>query len=172
MTLVFSSFSIIGVPSYFVIPYLITFGIFLYISNKYSDKTLKFWKSTDDQIFVSLGWFAFIYYLISTISRIVIVIIGICFRLDISSILNIEMAAFVLPIYNNFSIIIIITIVFDFMLLSGKGLMAGLHLRMYKHYKLILSGKEKLDYRQVFYQISIKDGNNISKKIITNNNFI
>jgi hypothetical protein len=146
--LISSSFSIVGVPYYFVIPYLITFNVFLFISLRYSDKTLKFWKNRDGEIFVSLGWHAFVYYLMATVGRIIVLIIVTAFRLDISNILNIELEGMISPIYYNFSIIVIITIFFDFMLMAGKGLMRGLDIRMLKHYKLIVSGKEKVDLKE------------------------
>jgi hypothetical protein len=59
-------------------------------------------------------------------------------------VLNIELAGMVSPIYATLSVIAITAIFFDFMLLAGKGLMLGLYIRMLKHYRLIVSGKEKV----------------------------
>ncbi len=111
---------------------------------RYSGKTLKFWKNKDGEIFASLGWHAFTYYLMATIGRIMVLIIVTAFRLNVSDLLNIEFSGILSPIYDTLSIIAIITIFFDFLLLAGKGLMRGLDIRMLKHYKLILSGKEKV----------------------------
>ena len=36
--LLYSSFFIIGVPIEFIFPYLIVFGVVIYLANKYSDK--------------------------------------------------------------------------------------------------------------------------------------
>jgi hypothetical protein len=42
------------------------------------------------------------------------------------------------------SIFILVTIIFDFLLIYGKAVLAGMHRRMLVHYKLILSGKEEV----------------------------
>ena len=142
--LISSSFSIVGIPYCFVVPYLITFSVFLFFSIRYSDKTLKFWKNKEGEIFVGLGWNAFTYYAVATVGRIAVLIIVTSFRLNISDVLNIELAGIVSPIYATLSVIAITAIFFDFMLLAGKGLMLGLDIRMLKHYRLIVSGKEKI----------------------------
>jgi hypothetical protein len=80
----------------------------------------------------------------ATVGRIVVLIIVTAFRLDISNMLNIELEAITSPIYDSLSIIAIIAIFFDFLLLSGKGLMRGLDIEILKHHKLIASGKEKV----------------------------
>ncbi len=56
--LLYSSFFIIGVPIEFIVPYMIVFGVVLYLANKYSDKTLRFYKNSKGIIFVDLVWFS------------------------------------------------------------------------------------------------------------------
>jgi hypothetical protein len=133
------------VPYYFLIPYVIAFGVFLLFSIRYSDKTLKFWKNKNGDIFAGYGWHAFAYYLIATSSRVMLLIIVTAFRLDTSNILNVNLTGMMIPIFNAISIIALIAIFLDFLLLSGKGLMRGLDLRVLRHYNLILSGKEKVN---------------------------
>ncbi len=141
--LISSSFSIVGIPYYFVVPYLITFSVFLFFSIRYSDKTLKFWKNKEGEIFVGLGWNAFTYYAVAAVGRIAVLIIVTSFLPNISDMLNIKLAGIVSPIYATLSVIAITAIFFDFMLLAGKGFMLGLDIGMLKHYRLIASGKEK-----------------------------
>ena len=40
---------------------------------------------------------------------------------------------------------VVTTIIFDFLLIYGKAVLAGMQIRMLKHYKLILSGKEEVE---------------------------
>jgi hypothetical protein len=61
----------------------------------YSDKTLKDWKNKEGEIFVGLGWNAFTYYAVATVGRIAVLIIVTSFRLNISDMLNIELAGIV-----------------------------------------------------------------------------
>ena len=142
--LVFSSLTIVEIPYYFVIPYLATFIFFLFVSIRYSDRTLRFWKNNEGEIFVSLKWHAFAYYLMAIVGRVIILTIVTAFRLDNSNTLDIELAGIVSPIYGPLSVIAIVSIFFDFLLMAGKGLMRGLDIRILKRYKLIASGKEKV----------------------------
>jgi hypothetical protein len=89
---------------------MITFSIVLFFSIKYSDKTLKFRKNKDEEIFVGLGWHAFTYYLMAIVGRIIVLSIVTIYRLHISNILNYELEGVRSPIYYNLSIITIITI--------------------------------------------------------------
>jgi len=81
--LLYSSFFIIGVPIEFVVPYLIVFGVSLYLANKYSGKTLRFYKNSNGIIFVDLGWFSNFAYILATITLIVITSLGIILRLGL-----------------------------------------------------------------------------------------
>jgi hypothetical protein len=132
------------VPYYFLIPYIITFVFFLFLSIRFSDKTLKFWKNKNGDIFAGYGWHALAYYLMATSSRVMLLTIVTAFRLDVSSALNVNLAGMTYPIFNALSMLALIAIFLDFLLLSGKGLMRGLDLRLLRHYSLILSGKEKV----------------------------
>ena len=141
--LLYSSFFIIGVPIEFVVPYLIVFGVSLYLANKYSDKTLRFYKNSNGIIFVDLGWFSNFSYILATITRIVITSLGIILRLGLLEKTGMDYKLTFFFFGEAMTIFLLVTIIFDFLLIYGKAALAGMHRRMLIHYKLILSGKKK-----------------------------
>ena len=76
LLLLFSSFFIIGVPIGFIVPYVAVFIVVLYLSNKYADKTLRFYKNNEGLIFVDLGWFSNFSYILATVTRLIITSFG------------------------------------------------------------------------------------------------
>jgi hypothetical protein len=144
LLLIYSSFFIIGVPIKFIVPYLVAFVIVLYLADRYSDKTLRFYKNSKGGIFVDLGWFSNFCYILATVSRVIISSFGIIIRFGLLEKIgvNIELDFFLLG--DNLTLFVLITIIFDFLLIYGKAMLAGIHRRMLIHYKLIQSGKEEV----------------------------
>src|SRR5688572_1853972 len=85
-----SSFVVIGVPLFFIVPYLTAFVLFLIISLKYSDKLLRFSKDENDNLIANFESVTHISYIISTISRIIISLIVIALRVQLLQLLGIE----------------------------------------------------------------------------------
>lgn len=144
LLLIYSSFFIIGVPIEFIVPYLVVFGIVLYLANKYSDKTLRLYKNSKGAIFVDLGLFSYFCYILATVSRIIISLFGIIVRFGLLEKIGINYELNFLFLGNNLTLFILITIIFDVLLIYGKAMLAGIHTRMLIHYKLIQSGKEEV----------------------------
>lgn len=142
--MLYSSFFIIGVPIEFVVPYLIVFGVSLYLANKYSGKTLRFYKNSNGIIFVDLGWFSNFSYILATITHIVITSLGIILRLGLLEKTGMDYKLTFFFFGEAMTIFLLVTIIFDFLLIYGKAALAGMHRRMLIHYKLILSGKEEV----------------------------
>ena len=142
--LLYSSFFIIGVPIEFIVPYLIVFGVVLYLANKYSDKILRFYKNSKGIIFVDLGWFSNFCYILATVTRIIITSLGLILRLGLLEKIGMDSELTFFFFGEHMSIFILVTIIFDFLLIYGKAVLAGMHRRMLIHYKLILSGKEEV----------------------------
>jgi hypothetical protein len=142
--LLYSSFFIIGVPIEFIIPYLIVFGVIIYLANKYSDKALRFYKNSKGIIFVDLGWFSNFCYILATVTRIIITSLGLILRLGLLEKIGMDSELTFFFFGEPMSIFILVTIIFDFLLIYGKAVLAGMHRRMLIHYKLILSGKEEV----------------------------
>jgi len=139
--LLYSSFFIVGVPIEFIVPYLIVFGVSLYLANKYSDKTLRFYKNSNCIIFVDLGWFSNFAYIFATITRIVITSLGIILRLGLLEKTGMDYKSTLFFFGEAMTIFLLVTIIFDFLLIYGKAALDGMHRRMLIHYKLIQSGK-------------------------------
>jgi hypothetical protein len=137
-------FFIIGVPIEFIVPYLIVFGVSLYLANKYSDKTLRFYKNSKGIIFVDLGWFSNFCYILATVTRIIITSLGLILRLGLLEKIGMDSESTFFFFGEVMSIFILVTIIFDFLLIYGKAVLAGMHRRMLVHYRLILSGKEEV----------------------------
>lgn len=144
LLLLYSSFFIIGVPIEFIVPYIAVFIIVLYISNKYADKTLRFYKNNEGLIFVDLGWFSNFCYILATVTRIIITSLAMVIRFEIPKNMGIELGSTLSLFGETLAIFIVATIIFDFILIYGKATLAGLHKRMLTHYKMILSGKETI----------------------------
>lgn len=142
--LLYSSFFIIGVPFEFLIPYVIAFVSIFLASNRYADKILRFFKDSNGSIFVDLGWFSNFCYLLATITRIIITSLGIIIRLGLFDKMGLHLQ-FTLPISGEtLAGFVVATIIFDFLLIYGKGVLAGMQIRMLRRYKLILTGKEEV----------------------------
>ncbi|WP_172602302.1 hypothetical protein [Candidatus Nitrosocosmicus franklandus] len=136
-----SSFVVIGVPLFFIVPYLTAFVLFLIISLKYSDKLLRFSKDENDNLIANFESVTHISYIISTISRIIISLIVIALRVQLLQLLGIEYTPYIIFQEPEITLIILITIIFDLLLLSSKGIMVGMHRRMLAEYKHHLSRK-------------------------------
>jgi hypothetical protein len=142
--LLYSSFFIIGIPIEFIFPYLIVFGVVIYLANKYSDKSLRFYKNSKGIIFVDLGWFSNFYYILATVTCIIITSLGLILRVGLLEKIGMDSELTFFFFGESMSIFILVTIIFDFLLIYGKAVLAGMHRRVLSHYKLILSGKEEV----------------------------
>lgn len=132
---ILSSFAVIGVPLYFIFPYLAAFTFFLIISLKYSDKLLRFSKDDNGDLIANFESIAHISYIISTISRITISLVVIALRVKLLQIFGIEHTAYLIFQEPLITLIIFATIIFDLLLLSSKGIMVGMHRQMLAQYK-------------------------------------
>lgn len=142
--LLYSSFFIIGVPIEFIIPYIIAFVCIFLIANKYADKVMRLYKNLNGSIFVDLGWFSNFCYLLATVTRIIITSLGIIIRLGLPEKMGLNLE-FTFPLLGEtITGFVVATIIFDFLLIYGKAVLAGMQIRMLKHYKLILTGKEEV----------------------------
>ncbi|MGE0690529.1 MAG: hypothetical protein AB7O87_08015 [Candidatus Nitrosocosmicus sp.] len=144
LLLLYSSFFIIGVPIEFIIPYILSFVSIFLLSNKYSDRIMRFYKDSNGSIFVDLGWFSNFCYILATVTRIIITSLGIIVRFGLPEKMGVDLE-FTFPILGEtVAGFVVAAIVFDFLLIYGKAVLAGMQIRMLKHYKLILTGKEEV----------------------------
>jgi len=133
---IFDSFYNVGVPILFVIPYVILFFGLQHYSYLHSNRLISFWKgSKSGSIYVTGGTHIHLAYVIGTTSRIIISVlfIGSLFSLNKGGV-----------IYVNSSTTILVTIIFDLLLMISLGLLMGINRRTLIRYKLIMDGKEKI----------------------------
>lgn len=142
--LLISSFTVVNVPIFFVIPYIAVFTFFLFLSIRYTNKLVHFWQDDNKTLFVNFEAYAHISYLTATIARFVISIIIMFSRIEILQILGIQHQPYIIS-EPNITLLIFATIVFDFLLLAGKGMMVGMHKRMLKEYNQIHKNKNIRD---------------------------
>ena len=75
-------------------------------------------------------------------TRLIITSLGMIIRFEIPEKIGIE-PGFTFSLFGEtLAMFIVVTIIFDFLLIYGKAALAGMHKRMLTHYKMILSGKE------------------------------
>lgn len=145
IVLLYSSFFVIGVPIFFIFLYLILFIALLVLSSKYDYQELKFWKNKEGKIFVDLGYFSNICYIISTISRIIISSIGMIIKFDIFNRIGINTDGLNYTLFDhNFTYFIILTICLDILLIYSKATLLGIYRKMYIKSKRILSGQDEV----------------------------
>ena len=122
---------------------MIAFGVSLYLANKYSDKTLRFYKNRNGIIFVDLVRFFTFSYILATITRKVITPRGIILRLGLLEKTKMDYKSTFFFFGESMTIFLLVTIIFEFLLIYGKAALGGMPRRMLIHYRLILSGKGK-----------------------------
>ncbi|MDR4491940.1 MAG: hypothetical protein R2685_13740 [Candidatus Nitrosocosmicus sp.] len=132
---ILSSFFIVGVPLFFVLTYLAAFVLFLIISLKYSNKILRFSKNDNGDLIVNFESITHVSYMVSTISRIMISLVVLSLRIKLLEIFGIEHSAYLIFQEPQITLIIFVTIIFDLLLLSSKGVMVGMHIQMLAKYK-------------------------------------
>jgi hypothetical protein len=105
---------------------------------------MRFYKDSNGSIFVDLGWFSNFCYILATVTRIIITSLGIIVRFGLPEKMGVDLE-FTFPILGEtVAGFVVAAIVFDFLLIYGKAVLAGMQIRMLKHYKLILTGKEEV----------------------------
>jgi uncharacterized Tic20 family protein len=133
---VFDSFYNGGVPILYLIPYLILFFGLQHYTYLHSNRLIAFWKeSKSGSIYVKGGTHIHLAYVIGTASRIIISVlfIGGLFSPSRRGI-----------IYIDNSTVVLVTIVFDLLLLISIGLLIGINRRILIRYNCIKEGKEKI----------------------------
>jgi hypothetical protein len=133
---VFDSFYNDGVPILYLIPYLILFFGLQHYTYLHSNRLISFWKeSTSGSIYVKGGTHIHLAYVIGTASRIIISVlfIGGLFSPSRRGI-----------IYIDNPTVVLVTIVFDLLLLISIGLLIGINRRILIRYNCIKEGKEKI----------------------------
>lgn len=142
--LLYSSFFIIRIPIEFIIPYIIAFVCIFLLANKYAYKGMRFYKDSNGSIFVDLGWFSNFCYILATLTRIIITSVGIIIRLGLPESIGLDLQFTFPMLEETVAGFVVATIIFDFLLIYGKAVLAGMQIRVLKHYKLILTGKEEV----------------------------
>ena len=133
---IFDSFYNAGVPSFYLIPYLILFLGIQHYSYLHSNRLISFWReSKSGSIYVKGGTHIHFGYVIGTISRIIISI------LFIGSLFSPSRRGL---IYANNSTVEMATIAFDFLLIISLGLLIGINRRILVRYKLINEGRDNV----------------------------
>ena len=133
---VFDSFYNDGVPILYLIPYLILFIGLQHYTYFHSNRLISFWKeSKSGSIYVKGGTHIHLAYVIGTASRIIISVlfIGGLFSPSRRGI-----------IYIDNSTVVLVTIVFDLLLMISIGLLIGINRRILIRYNCIKEGKEKI----------------------------
>jgi hypothetical protein len=133
---VFDSFYNDGVPILYLIPYLILFFGLQHYTYLHSNRLISFWKeSKSGSIYVKGGTHIHLAYVIGTASRIIISVlfIGGLFSPSRRGI-----------IYIDNPTVVLVTIVFDLLLLISIGLLIGINRRILIRYNCIKEGKEKI----------------------------
>lgn len=133
---IFDSFYNAGVPSLYLIPYLILFLGIQHYSYLHSNRLISFWReSKSGSIYVKGGTHIHFGYVIGTASRIIISI------LFIGSLFSPSRRGL---IYVNNSTVEMATIAFDFLLIISLGLLIGINRRILVRYKLINEGRDEV----------------------------
>ncbi|MEO9363121.1 MAG: hypothetical protein ABI348_04395 [Nitrososphaera sp.] len=122
-----------GVPIIYATPYVLTFFAAEYFSNRYSDKALRFWKTSDGVIYSKGGTAIYMTYVGATAVRIIVSMLGSSTAMFVYSPAGAQAAG---PATT------LAFIVSDFMLVLGAGLLVGLNRRINLHYNLIKKGEE------------------------------
>jgi hypothetical protein len=133
---VFDSFYNGGVPILYLIPYLILFFGLQHYIYLHSNRLISFWKeSNSGSIYVKGGTHIHLAYVIGTASRIIISVlfIGGLFSPSRGGIIYIDNAT-----------VVLVTIVFDLLLMISIGLLIGINRRILIRYNCIKEGKEKI----------------------------
>ena len=133
---VFDSFYNDGVPILYLIPYLILFFGLQHYTYLHSNRLISFWKeSKSGSIYVKGGTHIHLAYVIGTASRIIISVlfIGGLFSPSRRGI-----------IYIDNPTVVLVTIVFDLLLMISIGLLIGINRRILIRYNCIKEGKEKI----------------------------
>jgi hypothetical protein len=105
---------------------------------------MRFFKGSNGSIFVDLGRFSNFCYILATVTRIIITSLGIIIRLGLLEKMGLDLE-FTFPMLGaTVAGFVVATIIFDFFLIYGKAVLAGMQIRMLKRYNLILTGKEEI----------------------------
>jgi len=133
---IFDSFYDVGVPIFYLIPYLVLFFGLLQYSYLHSNRLMSFWKeSKSGSIYVKGGTHIHFAYVIGTTLRIIISV------LFIGSLFSSSPRGL---IPTNESTIMLATIAFDFLLVISLGLLIGINRRIFIRYNLINEGRENV----------------------------
>jgi hypothetical protein len=122
---------------------LIAFGVSLYLANKYSDKTLRFYKNRKCVIFVDLGRFSTFSYILASITRRVTTSRGIILRRGLLEKTKMDYKLTFFFFGESMTIFLLVTLILKFLLIYGKAALAGMPRSMLIHYRLILNGSGK-----------------------------
>ena len=145
---IFDSFYNVGVPILYLIPYLILFFGLQQYSYLHSNRLMSFWKdSKSGSIYATGGTHIHLVYVIGTVSRIIISV------LFIGSLFTRARHGL---IYVDNSTAVLVTIVFDSLLMISVGLLIGINRRILIRYNLIIEGKENISEKSEFLRYLMK----------------
>jgi hypothetical protein len=128
--LTFNSFSY-GVSLIYIAPYVLTFVGAEFLSNRYSDRTLSFWKTSAGNVYAKGGLAIYLIYISATAARIVI---SLFFLGSVTALFVYNPVAELQGVNTVVSISLIVS---DFLLVIGAGLLIGLNRKINLHYKRI-----------------------------------
>jgi hypothetical protein len=134
--LTFNSFAF-GIPLVYIVPYVLVFVGAEYLSNRYSGKTLSFWKTANGAVYAKGGLAIYLVYVAATGARIVISL----FFVGSLTALFVYSPNTVLHDVNPAAVGLAL-IVSEFLLVLGAGLLVGLNRQINLHYNLITQDKE------------------------------
>jgi len=132
------SFLLRGIQIVYLIPYITVLCLTAYGSYRYSNNTLKFWKSTEGSIYVKGGFILYLIYIVALTPRIILDFIfipqGYFYVNDVQQLVTINVTTIAWPV----------VISVDLLLIFGAGLLVGRNTRLLKRYRRIKRGEERI----------------------------
>jgi hypothetical protein len=120
-----------GVSYFYAIPDVGMMMLAAYLSYKFADRRITFWKGSDGSIWYKGGVIIYLIYVIALIARLSV------------DFLVIGPSAFSFSFNGTLSQTALLgTTITDLLLAFGIGLLVGRNVRVYRRYKLIMAGKE------------------------------
>jgi hypothetical protein len=138
-----SSFTVVGVPLWLVVPYLVIFLVFVLVSKRQTHNLVKFGQDLHGNLVANFESRAHLSYSISTISRIIISLIVLGLRIGLPQMVGWESPLIIIQ-EPSITGLVIVTVLLDLLLLSSKGVMVSIHRKMLSEYKKHVDSKDKL----------------------------
>jgi hypothetical protein len=138
-----SSFTVVGVPLWLVVPYLAIFLVFVLVSKMQYHRLVKFRQDLHGNLVSNFESRAHLSYNISTISRIIISLIVFGLRVGLPQMVGWESPLIFIQ-EPSITGLVIVTVLLDLLLLSSKGVMVSIHRKMLLEYKKHADSKDNI----------------------------